>query len=78
MKKYNVIMERFWMLMAVVSFIYAVYMIGAKGIIEAGIYLIFPFVAGMLSYMRYFTRKRIEKGEAEKAETDKAEAEKEK
>ena len=59
-------MTWFWMVFAIVGFIYAVYMIGAKGLFEAGIYLIFPFVAGFLSYMRYFTRKRMEKEEAEK------------
>ncbi|MEZ4721567.1 MAG: hypothetical protein R2813_06775 [Flavobacteriales bacterium] len=56
-------MEKFWLVIAILSFVYAVYMIGKQGLSESIIYLIFPLVAGALFYMRYFMRKRFEKGQ---------------
>ncbi|MEX2597444.1 MAG: hypothetical protein WEC59_10995 [Salibacteraceae bacterium] len=63
MKKYHLIMEKFWLIAAILSFVYAVYMIGKFGLIESGIYLVMPFIAVALYYLRYYTRKRIEKEE---------------
>jgi len=63
MKKYNLIMEKFWLVAAILSFIYAVYMVGKAGLIDAGIYLVMPAIAATLFYLRYYTRKRIEKEE---------------
>ena len=56
-------MEKFWLFIAIASFIYAVYTIGAQGLAEAGINLIMPVIAAALYYLRYYTRKRIEKEE---------------
>lgn len=62
MNQYHKIMERFWLIVAIVSFVYAVYMMGKiQDIGESVIYLLFPLVAGLLFYMRYYTRKRYER-----------------
>ncbi|MDB9708306.1 hypothetical protein OAB13_00255 [Salibacteraceae bacterium] len=61
MKKYNIFMEKFWMIIAIVSFVYGVYSVGKFGLLEAGLYLLMPLIAGTLFYLRYYTRKRMEK-----------------
>ena len=61
MYKYNLFMEKLWLVIAIASFVYGVYMVGKEGLIDAGIYLVFPFIAATLFYLRYYTRKRIEK-----------------
>lgn len=63
MKKYHLIMEKFWLIAAALSFIYAVYTIGNLGFDRAGINLIMPIIAAALYYLRRFTRKRLEKHE---------------
>lgn len=54
-------MEKFWLVIAIVSFVYGVYMIGKFGIAEAGLYLLMPFIAGALYYLRYYARKRLDR-----------------
>jgi hypothetical protein len=60
MNQYHKIMEKFWLLMAIVSFVYAVYMFGKRGLEDSMIYFLFPLVAAGLYYMRYFMRKKFE------------------
>lgn len=59
MNSYHLFMERFWLLISIISFVYGVYMIGKFGLAEAGIYLVMPAVAGALFYLRFYTRKRM-------------------
>lgn len=61
MNQYHKFMEKFWLVTAIISFLYAVYMIGKYGIAERGILLIMPVIAAALFYLRYFTRKRFER-----------------
>lgn len=68
MKKYHLIMEKFWLVAAILSFGYAVYLIGKHGIAQEGINLIMPVIAAALYYLRYYTRKRIEKEEEKQGE----------
>lgn len=63
MKKYHLIMEKFWLIAAILSFVYAVYTIGAYGLAQAGINLVMPVIAAALYYLRYWTRKRLERDE---------------
>ena len=49
------------MIIAIVSFVYGVYSVGKFGLVEAGLYLLMPLIAGALFYLRYYTRKRMEK-----------------
>ena len=65
MNQYHKIMERFWLFVAIASFIFAVYKTGEIGIGESMMYYLFPFIAGILFYMRYFVRKRFEKRSGE-------------
>jgi len=59
MNQYHKFMEKFWLIIAIATFIYAVYMIGKYGLAEQGILLIMPAIAAALFYLRYFTRKRF-------------------
>ena len=68
MKKYHLIMEKFWLAVAVLTFIFAVYKIGQNGIMQEGINLIMPLIAAALYYLRYYTRKRIEQHQNNKEE----------
>lgn len=63
MNQYHNIMEKFWLIIAIVSFVYAVFKIGRDGLENSLILLVFPIVAAALFYMRYFMRKRFEKGQ---------------
>ncbi len=49
------------MVIAIVSFVYGVYMIGKFGLADAGLYLIMPLIAGALYYLRSYARKRAER-----------------
>jgi hypothetical protein len=61
MRRYNQIMEKFWLVIAIVSFIYGVYMVGKIGLAQGGMYLIMSFVAVALFYLRYYANKRYKK-----------------
>jgi membrane protease YdiL (CAAX protease family) len=61
MNQYHKIMEVFWLLIAVVSLAYAMYMAGQSSFEESSMYFLFPVVAGILFSLRYFMRKRFEK-----------------
>ncbi len=61
MRKYNLFMEKFWMVIAIVSFVYGVYMIRKFGLADAGLYLIMPLIAGALYYLRSYARRRAER-----------------
>jgi hypothetical protein len=61
MQKYNLFMEKFWMVIAIVSFVYGVYMVGKFGLADAGLYLLMPLIAGTLYYLRSYARKRAER-----------------
>lgn len=65
MERYNKFMEKFWLVAAIVSFIYAVYKIGQSGLADAAVFLIVPMGAGALFSMRYFARKRLGKRDDE-------------
>ncbi|GAB5538460.1 MAG: hypothetical protein Salg2KO_05630 [Salibacteraceae bacterium] len=64
MNQYHKIMEKFWLAVAIVSLVFAVYKFGQVGYARLGevaIYFLFPFLAGFLFYARYFIRKRAER-----------------
>lgn len=49
------------MVIAIVSFVYGVYMVGKFGLADAGLYLLMPLIAGTLYYLRSYARKRAER-----------------
>lgn len=61
MNKYHLIMEKFWLVIAGVSFVFAVYKAGQIGISAASMFFLFPVIAAVLFGMRYFVRKKFEK-----------------
>lgn len=61
MLKYNIIMERFWLIVAIGTFIFAVYQLGKFGLASSGISFIMALVAASLFYLRYYMRKRHER-----------------
>ena len=61
MNKYHKLMEKFWLIIAIASALYAVYSLGKYGMEKTGVLLYLPFIALLLFVMRYFTRKRLEK-----------------
>ncbi|MEQ9186264.1 MAG: hypothetical protein RLP15_00910 [Cryomorphaceae bacterium] len=61
MQKYNIIMERFWLVVAIGTFIFAVYQLGKFGLASSGISFIMALVAASLFYLRYYMRKRHER-----------------
>lgn len=61
MNKYNKFMEYFWLVMAILTALYAAYTLGKTGSEDALLLITMPFIAGALFAVRRFTRKRIEK-----------------
>jgi len=59
MEKYNRIMEYFWMVAAILSFLYAIYLLGATSLEEAWVFFIMPLIAGFLFAMRRYMRKKM-------------------
>jgi hypothetical protein len=58
MENYHKIMEKFWLVMAILTFIFAVYKTGEIGISQSAIYFLFPFIGMTLFFMRYYVRKK--------------------
>lgn len=58
-------MERFWLVIAILTAFYAVYMVGKNGLGESLMYLVFPIIAGALFYLRYYARKRFGRDNSE-------------
>jgi len=57
-------MEKFWLALAIISFLIVIYMFIAQGISRETIqYLVFPFLAGLMYGFRIFFRKRMEKNQ---------------
>lgn len=66
MNQYHKIMEKFWLLMAIISFIYAVYKSGQTGnFADTAILFLFPLIAAILFYLRYYVRKKAERESGE-------------
>jgi hypothetical protein len=63
MSKYNLFMEKFWLVVAVLTFIFGVYQMGKFGLSEAGISFIMALVAAGLFYLRYYARRRFERNQ---------------
>lgn len=61
MSGYHKIMEIFWLAAAILSGMYAFYSLGKIGLEKTGILMALPFVALILFFLRFFTRKRLEK-----------------
>ena len=61
MNQYHNIMEKFWLLIAVVSLAYAMYSAGQTSFEESSTFFLFPVIASVLFGLRYFMRKRFEK-----------------
>jgi Flp pilus assembly protein TadB len=61
MNNYHKLMEKFWLIVALASALYAFYSWGKFGIERTGIMLVLPVIALILFALRYFTRKRLEK-----------------
>ena len=64
MKRYNKIMEVFWLVTAILTSVIAAYVIGKKGLADNYHFLFFPLIAGFLFGMRRFMRMRMEKHDA--------------
>jgi membrane protease YdiL (CAAX protease family) len=61
MNAYHKTMEKFWLGVAILSLVFAVYKMGQLGLSESLTYFLFPAIAGSLFYARYFIRKRAER-----------------
>jgi uncharacterized membrane protein len=61
MRKVSIVMERFWLLIALGSLAAVTYIFASEGVDERTLqYLIFPALAGAMFAFRYFFRKRME------------------
>lgn len=61
MNQYHKIMEKFWLVVAILSLIFAVYKLGqTQNVADSAIYFLFPVIATVLFYMRYYVRKKYE------------------
>lgn len=61
MRKVSIVMERFWLLIAIGSFAAVLYIFFTEGIDRRTLqYLIFPALAGAMYAFRYLFRKRME------------------
>lgn len=56
-------MTAFWLILAILSSIVALYMIATAGWAEGSMFLIFPLLAGMMYGFRKFMAGRMEKFE---------------
>lgn len=54
-------MTAFWLILAILSLLVAVYMISVSGWMEGSVYLIFPLLAGMMYGVRKFMLSRMDK-----------------
>ena len=61
MKKMNRVMEFFWLAVAVLSLVGAIYYILELGWEEGWVYLLFPLTAGMMFAYRRMMRSRVER-----------------
>lgn len=61
MNRYHKIMEKFWLLIAILSLAYAAYKAGQNGVENTLMLFLLPVIAGLLFGMRYFVRKKFEK-----------------
>ncbi|MBT3647537.1 MAG: hypothetical protein HN542_04775 [Flavobacteriales bacterium] len=61
MNKYHKISEKVWLVIAVLTFVFAVYKIGQVGISDALVYLVMAGAAATMYTLRYYSRKRLEK-----------------
>lgn len=60
MNNYHRIMEKFWLVVAILTFVFGVYKVGQVGLRNALMYLAFPALAAGMFYARYYARKRFE------------------
>lgn len=61
MRKVSLLMERFWLLIAIGSFLAVVYIFITEGVDSRTLqYLIFPALAGAMYAFRFMFRKRME------------------
>ncbi|GEM_PF-688789 len=61
METYSKIMEKVWLVAAILALFFAAYKIGQTSFQESGLYLVLPFGTGVMAYLRYYTRKRLSK-----------------
>ncbi len=60
MKKYNRIMEIFWLVVAVITFFFSVYRLTKVGLSEGYMFLFMPVIAGILFGLRRRMRKKMD------------------
>lgn len=65
MNKYHRVMEIFWLVVAIVTAIFAGYQLSQGRTEDMTLMLVMPFVAGALFAIRRFHRKRMEKMDKE-------------
>lgn len=58
-------MEKFWLVIAILTSIYGIYMVAQLGLEEAKWYVFFPIVAILFYYTRRRLRLALEKRESE-------------
>ena len=62
MNAYHKIMEKFWLVMALLSLLFAVFKLGqSQDFAASSIYFLFPMIAAVLFYLRYYVRKKSER-----------------
>ncbi len=61
LRKISLLMERFWLILAIVSLVVVIYIFATQGIDRRTLQLlIFPVLAGVMYGFRTFFRKRLE------------------
>jgi membrane protein implicated in regulation of membrane protease activity len=65
LKSLNKFMEQFWLMVAIITSIYGIYMVYMLGLVEAKWYVFFPIIAILFYYTRRRLRLALEKKESE-------------
>ncbi|HKL03513.1 MAG TPA: hypothetical protein VJ911_07545 [Cryomorphaceae bacterium] len=64
MKRVSLVMEKFWLALAIISLLVVIYIFIVDGLNRNNVqYLIFPVLAGAMYGFRSFFRKRMEKND---------------
>lgn len=66
MKKYNRVMEYFWLAICLISILAVAYLMVRDGFMQAVQLLVFPALAGLMYGLRVAFRKRLKKYEQQK------------
>ncbi len=62
MRKVNIVMERFWLVLAILALLFVIYFFIVDGVNSRTLqYLVFPVLAGVMYGFRVTFRKRLER-----------------